>query len=72
MMQYPVQDPSFEYKLTGDIVKKYPRMYQIMERYFGQDCLKKPGFKIQTLEIACILFDIDQRRLLQEFEEIQN
>lgn len=43
MMQYPVKDPSFEYKLIGDIVKEYPRMSQIMERYLGKDCLKKTG-----------------------------
>jgi len=59
-------------KLIGDIVEQYPDMYEIFERYFGQNCLKKPGFKIQTLEMACILFGVNQKRLIQEFEKIQN
>jgi hypothetical protein len=63
---------SLEYKLIRDIVKEYPRMSQIMERYFGGHCLERPGFKIQTLGMACILFGVDQKRLLQEFEKIQH
>ncbi len=47
-------------------------MTEIMERYFGQNCFKKPGFKIQTLGIACILFGVDRRQLLQEFKKVQN
>jgi hypothetical protein len=47
-------------------------MARIMERYFGGHCLERPGFKIQTLEMACILFGVDQKRLLKEFEKIQN
>jgi hypothetical protein len=46
-------------------------MSEIMERYFGGHCLQRPGFKIQTLGMACILFGVDQKRLLQEFEKIQ-
>ncbi len=71
-MQYPVENPSFEYKLIGDIVKKYPEMSEMMERYFGKHCLKRAGFKIQTLKMACILFGVDQKRLFQEFGKIQN
>jgi hypothetical protein len=44
-------------------------MSKIMEGYFGGHCLERPGFKIQTLGMACILFGIDQKRLLQEFEK---
>ena len=72
MMQYPAKNFSFEYKLIGDIVKKYPEMSEMMQRYFGGHCLKRPGFKIQTLGMACILFGVDQKRLLQEFEKIQH
>ena len=72
MMQYPAKIFSSEYKLIGDIVRKYPEMSEVMERYFGQNCLKRPRFKIQTLEMACILSGIDQKQLLKEFEKIQN
>ncbi|MGD0917445.1 MAG: hypothetical protein ABSB22_13410 [Thermodesulfobacteriota bacterium] len=72
MTQYPGKDLLFQYKLIKYIVRQYPKMPEIMERYFGQNCLKKPGFKIQTLEMACILFDVDQKRLLQEFGKIQD
>jgi hypothetical protein len=71
-MSYSAMNASLEYKLIRDIVKEYPRMSQIMERYFGQNCLKKPGFKIQTLEMACILFGVEQKRLIEEFGKIQN
>ena len=71
-MSYPAMNASLEYKLIGDIVKEYPQMSKIMQRHFGGYCLKRPGFKIQTLEMACILFGVDQKQLLQEFEKIQN
>jgi hypothetical protein len=63
---------SFENKLIGEIVKEYPETTEILEKYFGEDCLKRSGFKIKTLEIACILFDIDPCRMIQEIEKIQN
>jgi hypothetical protein len=72
MMPYPAKNSLFEYKLIADIVKEHPEISEIMGRYFGKNCLKKPGFKIQTLEMACILFGVDQKRLLKEFEKIQN
>jgi hypothetical protein len=65
-------DPFLENKLIGNILKEYPQMSKIMERYFGGHCLERPGFKIQTLEMACILFGVDQKRLFQEFEKTQN
>ena len=70
-MQYPAENHSLGYRLIGDIVKEYPQSSEIMERYFGQNCLKKPGFKIQTLGMACILLGIDKNRLIQEFEKIR-
>jgi len=63
---------SIENKLIGNSVREYPQMAGIMERYFGGHCLKKPGFKIQTLGMACILFGVDQKRLLKELEDFQN
>jgi hypothetical protein len=72
MMPYPAKNSLFEYKLIGDIVKEYPETSEVMKKYFGRDCLKRPGFKIKTLEIACILFGVDQNRLIQEFEKIQH
>ena len=59
-------------KLIGKIVKEFPKMSRIMERYFGGYCLQGPGFKIQTLEMACILFGVDQQRLLKELEDPRN
>jgi len=58
--------------MIGGIVKKYPEMAGIMERYFGQNCLKKPGFKIQTLEMACLLFGVNQGQLVRDLKEAQN
>jgi hypothetical protein len=43
-----------------------------MKKYFGEDCLKRTGFKIKTLEIACILFGVDPNRLIEEIDKTQN
>ena len=72
MTPFSSEDPSLENKLIGNILKEYPQMARIMERYFGGHFLERSGFKIQTLGMACILFGVDQKRLLQEFETIQH
>jgi hypothetical protein len=72
MTPFSFKDPSLENKLIGNILKEYPQMSDIMQKHFGGYCLKRPGFKIQTLEMACILFGVDQKRLFQEFEKTQN
>jgi hypothetical protein len=61
-----------ENKLIGDIVKEYPDATMVMKKYFGKDCLKMTGFKIKTLEMACILFGIDPNRLIEEINKAQN
>jgi len=63
---------SIENKLIGNIVREYPQTTRIMERYFGGHCLKRPGFKIQTLGMACILFGVDQKKLFKELKDLQN
>lgn len=72
MTSFSSKDPPLENKLIGNILKEYPQMSDIMQKHFGGNCLKRPGFKIQTLEMACILFGVDQKRLFQEFEKTQN
>jgi hypothetical protein len=72
MRPFSSKDPLLENELIGNILRGYPQMSRIMERYFGGHCLKRPGFKIQTLGMACILFGVDQRRLLKELEDLQN
>jgi hypothetical protein len=72
MTPFCSQVPSLENKLIGNILREYPQLARIMERYFGEHCLERPGLKIQTLGMACILFGVDQKRLLQELEKIQN
>ena len=72
MTPFSSEVPSLENKLIGNILREYPRMARIMERYFGGHCLERPGFKIQTLGMACILFDANPNRLIQEFGKIQN
>jgi len=72
MTPFSSEVPSIENKLIGNILREYPRMARIMERCFGGHCLERSGFKIQTLGKACILFGINQKRLLQEFEKIQH
>ena len=69
---YSPLNHSFGHKLIGDILKEYPEMSKIMKKYFGEECLKRPSFKIKTLELACILMGVDQSRVIQEFEKIQN
>ena len=63
---------SFENKLIGAIVKEYPDTAKVMKKYFGENCFKRSGFKIKSLEIACILFGVDPNRMLQEIEKVQN
>jgi hypothetical protein len=72
MTPFSFKDSSLENKLIGSILRDYPQMARIMERYFGGHCLERPGFKIQTLGMACILFGVDQKRLFQEFENMEN
>jgi len=72
MMLFSAMAPPLENRLIGILFKQYPQMSKIMERHFGGHCLKGPGFKIQTLQMACILFGVNQKRLLQEVEEIKN
>jgi hypothetical protein len=72
MRPFSSKSPSLENKLIGNIVREYPQMSEVVERYFGGHCLGRRGFKIQTLGMACILFGVEQKRLLQEFEKIQH
>ena len=72
MTPFSFKDPSLDNKLIGNILREYPQMPGIMERYFGGHCLERPGFKIQTLGMACILFGVDQKRLFKELEDLRN
>jgi hypothetical protein len=72
MTSFSAKDPPLENRLIGNLLREYPQMSKIMQRYFGGHCLKKPGFKVQTLGMACILFGVAQKRLIQEFGKIQN
>jgi hypothetical protein len=72
MTLFSAKAPPLENKLIGYLLRQYPQISKIMQRHFGGHCLKRPGFQIQTLEMACILFGVEQKQLLQEFEEIKN
>jgi len=72
MRLFSSKDPLLENELIGNILRGYPQMSRIMERYFGGHCLKRPSFKIQTLGMACILFDVDKNRVIQDFEKVQS
>jgi hypothetical protein len=65
-----IKKDSLKNKLIEDIIKEYPETSKLLKKYFGEDCLENLSFKIKTLEIACILFGVDQNRLIQEFKEI--
>lgn len=71
MRSNPFKGSSLENKLIGNILREYPQISEVMQKYFGGHCLERPGFKIQTLQMACILFGVDQKRLLQELENTQ-
>jgi len=62
----------FGQKLIGDILREYPEASKVVRQYFGEDRLKRSSFKIKTLEIACMLFGVDQNRLIQEIEKMEN
>jgi hypothetical protein len=72
MTPFPSKGPFLENKLIGNILKEYLQRTEIMQRHFGGQCLERPGFKIKTLGMACILFGVDQWRLLRKLEETQN
>jgi len=72
MTSFSSKDFSLENKLIGNILREYPQLAKIMERYFGGHCVERPGFKIQTLGMACILFGVDRKRLFKELEDFQN
>ncbi|MGA2517092.1 MAG: hypothetical protein ABSG44_11150 [Thermodesulfobacteriota bacterium] len=72
MTPFSFKGSSLENKSIGNILREYIQMAGIMERYFGGHCLKKRGFKLQTLGMACILFDVDKNRLIQDFEKVQS
>jgi hypothetical protein len=61
----------FEHQWMGDIIKEYPETSEVMKKYFGEECLKRAGSKIKTIEIACILFGVDQNLIIQGFEKIR-
>jgi hypothetical protein len=65
------KDPPLENILIENILREYPQMSRIMERYFDGHCLERPGFKIKTLEMACILFGVDQDRLVRDLMKVQ-
>ena len=70
-MHYPGQKLLFDHKLIGDILKTYPETSEVVKKYFGEDCLQRSSFKIKTLEMACILFGVDQNHLIQEIDRNQ-
>ena len=72
MTSFSSKNPLLENKLIGNILREYPQMSRIMERYFGGHCLERPGFKIQTLGMACILFGVNQKKLFKELKDFQN
>jgi hypothetical protein len=72
MTLFSSKNPSLENKLIGDILREYPQTARTIERYFGGHCLGRPGFKIQTLGMACILFGVDQKKLFKELKDFQN
>jgi len=72
MTPFSSKDTPLENKLIGNILREYPQMSEIMQRHFGGHCLERPGFRIQTLGMACILFGVDRKRLFKELEDFQN
>jgi hypothetical protein len=58
--------------MIGNILREFPKMPEITQPHFGGHCLKRPGFKIQTLKMVCILFGIDQKRLFKELEDLRS
>jgi hypothetical protein len=71
MLRSPKKIP-LESRLIGNILREYPQMSKIMKGYFGGHCLQRSGFRIQTIETACILFGVNQKRLLRELEDLRN
>jgi hypothetical protein len=72
MTSFSSMRPPLENRLIGNVLKEYPQMGDVMKRHFGGHRLERPGFKIQTLGMACILSGIDQKQLFQDFEKIEH
>jgi hypothetical protein len=72
MTSFSAKAPLLGNKLVETLLRQYPQMSKVMQRHFGGHCLKRPGFQIQTLEMACILFGVETKQLLHEFEVINN
>lgn len=72
MTPFSFKDPTLENKLIGNILREYPQMSKIMEKNSGGHFLESSSFKNQTLGMAYILFGVDPKRLLQEFEKIHH
>jgi hypothetical protein len=72
MTSFSAKTPPLENRLIGTLLRQYPQMSKIVARHFGGHCLKRPGFKIQTFEMACILFGVEQKQVLQEIKRFQN
>jgi len=72
MIPFSSKYPSLENKMIGNILREFPKMPEITQPHFGGHCLKRPGFKIQTLKMVCILFGIDQKRLFKELEDLRS
>jgi hypothetical protein len=48
-MLIQAKNPYFENKLIKDIVQAHPETGEILEKYFGEDCLQRISFKIKPL-----------------------
>jgi hypothetical protein len=63
MTPFSAKGHPLENKLIGNLLRQYPQMSKIMQKHFGEYCLRRPSLKIKTLEVAYILFGVDQNRL---------
>jgi hypothetical protein len=46
-------------KLIKNILQEHPETGEILEKYLGEDCLRRVFFKIKNPERACILFGVN-------------
>jgi len=70
MIQRPKKLLPPECRLIGDLAIQSPQWSAQIKQYFGEGCLQKAAFRIQTLEMACLLRGIDPKLLVQAHEEI--
>jgi len=54
----------------GEIMDKIPGAVAVIERYFESGCAHCPGRKMETLEMAAMLYGHDVNKIMTDLEAL--